>query len=454
MRLVLFGIGQFYEDHKYLFSEQDDIVAFIDNDEAKWGKYRGKIEIRKPTDLYQIDYDYIVITCLAVVEIKKQLLEMNIPNSKIWYLEQYKYTRYLRENSPINISIPNKKSILFVYTNLSNDGGTSAVWNAAKIFVKNGYYVCLAVMRGHDDVVQRIRNDGIEVIMSEWIDVMPPEGIDWIKNFDYVVVNTFLICNFAFAAASIRNIIWWIHDPLISYRYSYEVNCRGKELSLNNMQILAVSEIAKRNFQEYFPTDKIRILPCSVNRIDNIKQLKKNDEEIIFAFIGSIVFLKGIDILLDAFNMLDSNYPQKVKLLIAGNSSPQMFDYLNGRIQNDDRILYLGELDRNHVEELYSQIDVLVCPSREETLSLVSIEAMQHEKVCIVSGNTGIAGYIDNEFSGMVFENENVIELRDKLNWAIINYEQLSEMGINGYKVYLDNFSENIFYSKIMSLIQ
>lgn len=454
MRLVMFGIGQFYELHKHLFSEQDDVVAFIDNDESKWGKCWENIEIHKPKDLYQIDYDYIVITCLAVVEIRKQLLEMNIPNDRIWYFEQYKYIQYLREKSTINITLPNKKSILFVYTDLCNDGGTTAVWNAAKIFVKNGYYVCLAVMNGIDDVVQRISDDGIEIIMSEWIDVMHPEGTYWIKKFDYVVVNTVLICNFAFAAAAVRPIIWWLHDPLISYRYVYEVNCRGKEINFNNMQILAVSDIAKRNFKEYFPNSKVKILPCSVSRLVNAKQVKKTEGEIVFAFVGSIVLLKGIDILLDALDMLDNDDKKRVKLLIAGNSSPQMLDYLNGRIRNNDRILYLGELDRDNVDDLYTKIDVLVCPSREETLSLVSIEAMQHERVCIVSSNTGIAGYIDDNVSGIIFKNENIIELRDKLIWVIKNHEKLAEMGKKANEVYLDYFSENAFFSNFWSVIQ
>lgn len=64
--------------------DQVDIIAFIDNDESKWGKRCNAVEIIPPARLMEMTYDYIFISSVENQwNIKEQLDAMNVDCEKI-----------------------------------------------------------------------------------------------------------------------------------------------------------------------------------------------------------------------------------------------------------------------------------------------------------------------------------------------------------------------------------
>lgn len=65
-------------------SENAEIVAFVDNDEKKWGGVLDGYEILPPSQLSMIGFDKIAIVSISAMDIiKKQLLDMGIEESQI-----------------------------------------------------------------------------------------------------------------------------------------------------------------------------------------------------------------------------------------------------------------------------------------------------------------------------------------------------------------------------------
>lgn len=105
----------------------------------------------------------------------------------------------------------------------------------------------------------------------------------------------------------------------------------------------------------------------------------------------------------------------------------------------------LGELDREEIDNLFSDIDVLVCTSLEETLSLTVVEAMMYGKICITTDTTGVAEYVRDGVNGFVIPCNNVNALREKMEWIIDNINKLESIKINARKTYEKYFNMDVF---------
>ena len=108
---------------------------------------------------------------------------------------------------------------------------------------------------------------------------------------------------------------------------------------------------------------------------------------------------------------------------------------------------------QQEIQNLYERLDIVVVASREETVSMVAIEAMMMGKVCIVSNETGIAEYIVHEKNGFVFQNENENELASIMRWCYQNQQQLKIIGTNARKTYEENFSMHRFSMNIQNML-
>ena len=82
--IVIFGTGKSAEKVlKAVRDDTTDIIAFVDNNYNKHGKvYKGKT-IVAPSSLLELEFDYVLIAIIKFLSVKKQLLEMGIPEGKI-----------------------------------------------------------------------------------------------------------------------------------------------------------------------------------------------------------------------------------------------------------------------------------------------------------------------------------------------------------------------------------
>ena len=151
--------------------------------------------------------------------------------------------------------------------------------------------------------------------------------------------------------------------------------------------IIVLSEGVKQYFKDTYNRETI-FIPNGVNRpeikkadmITNELSLKKDG---YILYLGRLVPEKGIDYLIDAYNLLDTDK----KLVIAGGSSDtdEYAATLREKASGNKNIIFTGFVQGQMLEELYSNAYIYCLPSELEGMPLSLLEAMSYGNCCVTS---------------------------------------------------------------------
>ncbi len=139
--------------------------------------------------------------------------------------------------------------------------------------------------------------------------------------------------------------------------------------------------------------------------------------KIRFGFVGSIIPTKGLHVLLEAFDGIDT---KKAELNIFGGFTQfyEFDDYpqLIKKAADNPGINMRGSYLAHEIAGVFAEIDVMVVPSIwYENSPLVIHEAFMANTPVITSKSGGMAELVQHEVSGLLFEQDNAESLRDAI---------------------------------------
>ncbi|HEY3293817.1 MAG TPA: glycosyltransferase family 4 protein [bacterium] len=182
-------------------------------------------------------------------------------------------------------------------------------------------------------------------------------------------------------------------------------------------RVVTVSEYARQELLSIgLPAAKIRTVLNGLPRPANIMDrsaaratLGVAADAMLVGALGYFAPVKGFDILVRAFAVLQDNYPA-LQLWIAGGdvlgdtSVRRSLQALITALCPGGRVRLLDTLDPK--AGFLSALDLFVISSRTEGLPLSLVEAMQHGKASVVSSAGGSAEAARPGLEGLVFESE------------------------------------------------
>ena len=77
MKIVVWGLGEYYKRYKWLI-EQYDVIAITDGNKNMWGNYVDGKMIIAPQEILNFQWDYVYITSTTVKPIYNSLLSMGV----------------------------------------------------------------------------------------------------------------------------------------------------------------------------------------------------------------------------------------------------------------------------------------------------------------------------------------------------------------------------------------
>ena len=214
-------------------------------------------------------------------------------------------------------------------------------------------------------------------------------------------------------------------------------------------RVFFVSEFAKINTLnkwDIYCSDKYHVIP---NMVENsFFQLTPNSLAKIpfrYILIGSLIPVKGISTLIDAWIILIQKFPDSL-LTIAGEGF--LKDELEIKIKNltlNDTIKLIPRLSRDQVKTQLTNHHVLVSASKLETFGLTVAEAQANGKPVIVTNSGGINDIV-SELTGII-TGHNPLELAQGLIDIQTNYYKYDQNNI--CKLTEQKFSPNSIYKKL-----
>lgn len=141
------------------------------------------------------------------------------------------------------------------------------------------------------------------------------------------------------------------------------------------------------------------------------------------------VYTKGLDLLLDAFEIISHEFPE-LRLVLAGYEFDR-FSRLAASYPDSlkKRIEYAGFVTGAEKVKLLSGARLFVLPSRHESLPISVLEAAACGKPVIVSDIPEL-DFVQKESFGLSFPSGSVEGLADKMRLLLLNGSQRKDMGI------------------------
>jgi len=181
-----------------------------------------------------------------------------------------------------------------------------------------------------------------------------------------------------------------------------------------------------------------------IPNIMTIREIKKRMEyplekgTINITYIGTLDKIKGVDILIKAFNELKG---KNLRLLIVGDGPERK------KLENiaGNHVRFLGKIDYRLIPYIYKKSDIIVIPSKwPEPFSRVLLEATYYGKPIIatnVGGNS--EGVIDGRNGFLV--KPDITDIKEKLQYLLENSEIMKKMGKESRRIFKERFDrENI----------
>jgi glycosyltransferase involved in cell wall biosynthesis len=369
----------------------------------------------------------------------------------IYHDFNYAYKIFPSPFSSINYSC----DALIYSHEMSMTGAPRLALNAAITMKELGFF-CVIICPSDGPMRPEFTAAGLTVIIDEGISSSHWLVERFVKNFDFVLINT-IIGYKLINQISKYNIpmLWWIHEG------NYAIDGTASTDHLGLTQALKSVNYC----YSVFPSYSYKFL-SKFNHDLVIKRLlygledtsSHGDQElfeyITFLIVGTIEPRKGHDIFVAAIASLPEKTRRKARFKIIGGevTSRSLYNFYNNLHEHYEKfqeIEYIGKVSQEEVLSITQKSHVIVAPSRDDIGPLTIMQGMIYSKITIVSDHTGVSEVINDGLNGYVFKNENVKELSKKIEFVIENYSNLNDVCTASRQTYENYFTHNRFNCSI-----
>ncbi|MDI9245577.1 glycosyltransferase [Marinobacter sp. CHS3-4] len=173
------------------------------------------------------------------------------------------------------------------------------------------------------------------------------------------------------------------------------------------------------------------------NRFVNLGENK------IVLIAGYPFWVKGVDVLIEAFKIVSPNYPEW-KLKILGHYPNQ--EFLEQYIQGHPKIFHHPPVDPDFMPEHIGSCGIFVLASRTEAMGRVLLESMAAGKPRIGARVGGIPTVIEDGEDGLLFEKASSVDLAEKLELLMGDSSLRKKLGEKARDRYLREFQPDYYF--------
>lgn len=231
---------------------------------------------------------------------------------------------------------------------------------------------------------------------------------------------------------------------------------------LNKFDFHVTSEKEAQDTKTLLNVKSINVIPNFVDlpyeKISHFKMKPPKNENAVFKliFLSRIEQKKGLELLFEALSKL--NFQWHLRIAGTGEESyVTSLKLLATTLGIQNRMTWLGMLNREDKFEELHQNDLFVLPSFDENFANVVIESLFAATPVLITENVGLSGYVKEKDLGWVCERNadvlsaTIIEAKNTLEQENYHHEYLNETIVADFKEELLVKKYWEMYDKILS---
>lgn len=253
---------------------------------------------------------------------------------------------------------------------------------------------------------------------------------------------------------------------LVYHFHNKGVNTR-QHLAFDNMlyrfvfkgsEVILLSKYLYSDIKKYFSEEQVHYcpngIPDSLDKKLNKKEKGKN-EKVEILFLSNLLETKGVFILLQACNILQTKLIPFHCTFVGGigDVNEQKFMSRVDELGLGSFVNYAGKKYGLEKEEAFMSADIFAFPTYQETFGLVNLEAMQFSLPVVSTYEGGIPDIIEDGVTGFLVPQKDVAALAEKLEILINSPKLRIEMGTAGHAKYEKQFTLSIFENKLYGIL-
>ena len=198
----------------------------------------------------------------------------------------------------------------------------------------------------------------------------------------------------------------------------------------------------------------------NVNRQSlNVNRSTFNAQCFTLGVVSRLEKIKGMDLVIPAFAKVLKQHPETRLIVVGDGSLRSTMEQQAIELGCADHILWAGRQPQEELNKWYSQMDIVLMPSRSEGFGLTAIEAMANGCVVVASNVGGLPEVVRDGVCGLLHNSEDITDMANKIVSLISNEDKYNSLqaqslrevdkySFNRYKELISNLYEQIINSK------
>jgi len=341
--------------------------------------------------------------------------------------------------------------ILNVQLKYSHGGNPQACLNYTQLLrhSENEVFVLVGPKEPFMDLHEAV---GAKVLVSKRVGELGPYDLLTIYHFKKIIdyVKPDVIITHEGRSAALMKRAAGKSVPVVDVNHG-----RSARQSRATYATIVTNTVQLRNSRNILGSDHLVYnLPNSidVSNDTSIQLPKAWREPPVIGTIGRLVKDKGLDVFIDALNLLNRR-GTKFKVLIAGEGEERpilerkIFEFRLGEF-----VKLTGWCEKP--DEFYESIDIFCFPSRKEEFGLVLLEAWKHGLPAVVSDTDGPSDIVTNGIDAIIARKENPAELANALSDLLKNKAKADRLAANGHKKLKEKYNVPALSSQLQEILE
>jgi glycosyltransferase involved in cell wall biosynthesis len=199
--------------------------------------------------------------------------------------------------------------------------------------------------------------------------------------------------------------------------------------------IICLSQKWESFFRKNFNVKRIVILENIIEKNDcPAKQPVAKESKIVFLFLGSVGYRKGVFDLLDVINENKEYFTGKILLRIAGRGEIKRLENFLDTNKLHEIVQFVGWITGEEKKKLLSESDIYILPSYNEGLPISILEAMSFRLPIVSTTVGGIPEIVKNGENGFLITPGDKQEMFERIKWFIENKNDIDKFGEHSFE--------------------